>query len=92
MGSAGVKRLKLILFINYKIDNEEQKKYCLNIIDNYHYTDFVEYIINSSIDAKFSIKLKIEDTIYDIRTKFNDSEEDMKNALLDIFNKLMMKI
>jgi len=89
MGTSGVKRRKKpILFLNYKIDSEKQKKYCLKIIDNYHYTDYVEFQIKSSIDTKFSIKLKIEDTIYDIRKEFNDSEEDMKRALLDIFYKL----
>ena len=84
MGTSGVKRLKPILFLNFKIDDKKQKNYCLNIIDNYHYTDSVEYIIKSSIDTKFSIKLKIEDTIYDIRTEFNDSKEDMKKVLEDI--------
>ena len=84
MGTSGVKRLKPILFLNFKIDDKKQKNYCLNIIDNYHYTDSVEYIIKSSIDTKFSIKLKVEDTIYDIRTEFNDSKEDMKKVLEDI--------
>jgi hypothetical protein len=84
MGTSGIKRLKPILFLNFKIDDKKQKNYCLNIIDNYHYTDSVKYIIKSSIDTKFSIKLKVEDTIYDIRTEFNDSKEDMKKVLEDI--------
>ena len=84
MGTSEIKRKKPILFLNFKIDDKKQKNYCLKIIDNYHYTDYVEYAIKASIDTKFSIKLKLEDTINDIRTEFNDSEEDIKRALQDI--------
>ena len=70
--------------MNFNIDDKKQKNNCLKIIDNYHYTDYFEYVIKSSIDTKFSIKLKIDDTIYDIRTEFNDSEEDKKKALQNI--------
>ena len=77
-----------VLLLNFDRDNEDQKNYCIKFKDSYHYTYTIKYEIQSTIDTTFSIKLKIKDTIYDIQTEFNDSEDEMKQALQKVYDKL----
>ena len=65
--------------------NESQREYCLKLKDNFNHINKVKYIIRSSPDENFRIKFKIKEKIYDIQNYFDDSDQQMHNALNDIY-------
>ena len=89
MGCAEVRQKNApILLFEFDEFIEQQKNYCLKFKDKYDYIYTIRYQIQSNIYSKFSIKLKIKDSIFDIQTEFSDSEEDLQKALKDIYDKL----
>ena len=79
MGCDETKDLPALLCF-FEVGNEDQKNYCLKLKDNYVHNRTIRYDIKSNESTSFSIKLKINDNIYDIQSSFNDSEEDMQKA------------
>ena len=65
----------------FETGNEEQKKYCLKLKDNFSHEKPIRFEIKSSPGVNFSVKFKIKDKLYNIESVFNDSEVQMNNSL-----------
>ena len=65
----------------FETGNEQQKKYCLKLKDNFRHQKPIRFEIKSSPGVQFSIKFKIKDQLHSIQSVFNDSEDQMNNSL-----------
>lgn len=74
------------LVCNFEIGNEVQKKYCFNLINNFRHEKSIRYAINYG--EKFSIYFILNDKIYLIQKKFNDSDESLNESLEKIYDLL----
>ena len=72
----------------FETNNDGQKEFCIKLKDSFQHEKSIKYEIRSSVEP-FSVKLKIKNIIYDIKTEYiNNSEEEIQRTLNDIYNKL----
>ena len=81
MGCNETKDQLPVLICFFETGNEEQKKYCLKLKDNFSHEKPIRFEIKSSPGVPFSIKFKIKEKLYNIESVFNDSEVQMNNSL-----------
>ena len=76
------------LLCEFEINNEEQKKYCLDLRDRFNHDKIIRFEIKSMDGTNFSVKFKIKGKIYDIQNIFENSEEAKNNALQQMYDLL----
>ena len=74
--------------LDFEKGNEEQKAFCLKLKDNFEYEKSINYVIKSNEGSTFSVKLEIENQIYEISNEFDDSEDKMNEILQKIYKLL----
>ena len=76
------------LMCNFEFDNEEQKEFCIKLKDSCIHQKSIRYEIKKT-NEYFSIKLKLEKNIYNIKTEYiNSSDEEIQETLKAIYSKL----
>ena len=73
MGCDAAKEQNLpTLLCFFETNNDEQKEFCIKLKDSFQHEKSIKYEIRSSVEP-FSVKLKIKNFIYDIKTEYNTS-------------------
>ena len=81
MGCDASKDQLPVLLCFFETGNEEQKKYCIKLKDNFHHPKALRFEIKSSPGVNFCIQLKYKGKVNKIQTVFNDREDEMQNSL-----------
>ena len=77
-----------VLMCFFQIGNDEQKEFCIKLKDSCSHQKSIRYEIRES-NEPFSIKLKLGNNIYNIKTVYIDnSEEEIQKTLKAIYSKL----
>ena len=89
MGCGETKNSTLpFLMCFFEFDNEKQKEFCIKLKDSCSHQKSIRYEIRES-NEPFSIKLKLGNNIYYIKTDYIDnSEEEIQKTLKAIYSKL----
>ena len=74
-----------ILLCFFETGNEEQKKYCFKLKDNYSYEESIKYEIKTQPGAKFKISFRLYGKTYLIQDIFDDSDEALNESLEKIY-------
>ena len=77
-----------ILLCFFETGNDSQANYCLKIRDNFKNEKTINYQIKSGVNTPFIIQFKIKNTIHDIQTVFDDSEQAMNQSLKKMYDLL----
>ena len=89
MGCGETKNSTLpFLMCFFEFNNEKQKEFCIKLKDSCSHQKSIRYEIRES-NEPFSIKLKLGNNIYNIKTVYIDnSEEEIQKTLKAIYSKL----
>ena len=85
MGSAQANEQPTLICF-YETGNEEQKKYCIKLKDNWKHEKGIKFDIKSVPQVKFSVKFKYNQKLTELQKDFNDSEETMNETLQKAYN------
>ena len=69
-------------------NNEEQKQYCVKLINNFKHEKTIKYELKSVPQVPFSIGIRIKGTTSVVQNVFDNSDQTMNETLQKIYNLL----
>ncbi len=80
------------LLCEFENNNEEQKNYLIQLKDKFRHDKKIRFEIKSMDGTNFSVKFKMKGKIHNIQNDFENNEEAMNKALLQMYEILDGKI
>ena len=71
-----------------ELNNEEQKQYCIKLINNFKHEKTIKYEIKSVPQVPFSIGIRIKGNTSVVQNVFDGSDDAMNATLQKIYNLL----